>query len=452
MKKANNTLVIMTFAITIALLGNEPSDPYIVGPTRVMVGLQNIAYSLENFNKDNVSCYEWHFENCSTHEIVTNKRYYITSPAHFNMPDSSCHGLIDVKIIYSDDSFETYSLGIQVFLMSLTQVRREGIDLSNDYLGPEPNVPIHFNINNDVRVQGGDYLRVTRTDEDDDDLLSLKIRLYPPNVYLGDNSSLKVSLFGTSARIWSSKKKDTLILDNNIETYTFPSHELYLISNTTFYVEACNLGMFYIKVYINDNAIDSSMRYNAYAVCEGAQPLNFESVYPQFLSLKGCEWSLIRATDNSISASIFSSLGYAVDPECETYSVPFIVQETKPHINDINELVVSNFLGNLAYYTNVDGFGNGNQTLEIGDLYDFFTSYIWPHEYYISSDYGSIIYYSNFHASRKMLSCAGARQSWRMYKSKYTAGPIFIHRDIQLDEGSIILNFDITEEEEEPIE
>ena len=86
-----------------------------------------------------------------------------------------------------------------------------------------------------------------------------------------------------------------------------------------------------------------------------------------------------------------SSLAYAVDPDCVTFGVPFIVQETTPRVVTPTALVTSNYCGYAAYYTNVDAFCNANNTLELNDLISFFTAPIWPSSYDWLGNNGDII-------------------------------------------------------------
>ena len=225
--------------------------------------------------------------------------------------------------------------------------------------------------------------------------------------------------------------------------YVLPSHDLYSVKDVTFYVEACALGASYIKVYIDNEQIDSSMQYNAYAVMDGDQPRWLERSILEYQTLTDCEWSLIFPIDNIVSSYLHSSLAYAVDPYCSTYGEPFIVQKNSPRVPSPSNLVSSNFYGAAAYYTNVDDFGNCDGFLDIYDLLSFFQSSLWPCNYNMVNNYGEIIYYYEFHAARKYSGCSGIMSTWRMYKSKYTAGTIFIYRDTQLtNEGNIVLNFD----------
>lgn len=129
-----------------------------------------------------------------------------------------------------------------------------------------------------------------------------------------------------------------------------------------------------------------------------------------------------------------------MDPQCNSYGVPFIVQKTTPYIPYSIYLESSNYFGQAAYYTNVDVFWNSNTIFETGDVISYFESSRWSPNYISANTvYGAIIFYSGFHVGRRYNGCNGIMSGWRMYKSKYIADKIFIYRDCQLDEGTISL-------------
>ena len=428
------------------LFANVPNDPGISGPTRVMAGLQNVAYSLDNFNQSGIISCIWYLENTSTHVVTTNIVTSGSLSTIFDMPNSQATLLLDVEVSYYDSNLDQeviqiYTITIKTFLITLHNVRRVGID-GNNYLGPEANVPIHFNIDNDVRDNNSDFWVTRPTPQEDNDLLPMTFELYPANVFMGNSSVLEIEVTGAGARLWSDQHK-SILYSSSGNNYIYSNNDLYSIENITFYVEAIVLGASYIKVYINGEQIDSSMRYNAYAVTEGKQPTWLQQSILEYQTLIGCEWSLIFPLFDIVSSYLHSSLAYAVDPGCQTFGVPFIVQETTPRTYSNTILISSNYFGAAADYTNVDAFGNNDGLFDINDVIAYFESTIWPINYDLSgySSNGDIIYYSEFHAARKHSNCSGARPSWHMYKSKYTAGTIFIYRDYQLNEGSIWFHF-----------
>ncbi len=445
MREAKTLLIVLTVLSSGYLFANVPNDPYISGPTRVMAGLQNVAYSLANFNQNSIISCIWYLENNSTHAVTTNVVTSGSLSTTFDMPYSQATLLLDVEVSYYDSNLDQeviqfYTITIKSFLITLHNVRRAGID-GNNYLGPEPNVPIHLNINNDVVANYGDLLCTSPTLNADNDLLPMTIELYPENVYLGNNSSLKINITGAGLRLWTSKNKTSLFASSDND-YSFPDSNLYAISSVTFYVEAIAFGASYIKVIINGEQIDSSMRYNAYAVMDGSQPTRLERQITEYQTLVGCEWSLIHQGQDIVSSYLHSSLAYAVDPQCNSFGVPFIVQKTTPYIPYSIYLEPSNYFGYAAHYTNVDVFWNNNTIFETGDVISYFESSRWSPGYVpTSSGFGDIIFYSGFHAGQKYDGCSGIMSGWRMYKSKYTAGEIFIYRDFQLNEGPIILRF-----------
>ena len=445
MKLVNTLLICLSFICANSLLANDPNDAYISGPTRVMAGLQNVRYTLRNFDCNNYIYCVWYFEDTVSHTFTSNVVYCGQITTTFDMPIAQTAILIDVEVYYYDRNLDQivmqdYVIGVTTFVMTISDISRKGLD-GNYYNDLNYSAPIHYNIDNDVETSIGDFYHINPSGIADDDLLPLSFQLYPPNVYTGDDSSLEVCVSGAGLKLWSNQKKSGLFVKSN-HSLVRSGSDLYSISLVTFYAEACSLGASSVNVFINDIPI-GSISYNAYAVTDGTQPTKLEKQILEYQTLVGCEWSFIRHTQNIISSFLHSSLAYAVDPDCQTYGVPFIVQETTPRLYYISSLITSNYFGDVAHYTNVDVFGNNDLFLTIDDIISYFESSIWPVNYDISwyGSYGDVIYYGDFHAARKYNGCSGIMPNWRMYKSKYTADEIFIYRDWQLSEGSIWFNF-----------
>lgn len=441
MKHINTSLICLFVICAIPLFANDPNDAYISGPTRVMAGLQNVRYTLNNFDYNDYIYCIWYFEDTVSHIITSNVVYTGRITTTFDMPIAQTAILIDVEVYYVDKNLNQivmhdYVIGVTTFFMTISIISRKGLD-GNYYNNLNDSAPIHYNIDNDVESNNGDYHYINPSGIADDDLLPLSFQLDPPNVYTGDNSFLEVGVSGANLKLWSNQKKSGLFVKSN-HNFVRYGPDLYCISLVTFYAEACSLGASSVNVYINGGQI-GSISYNAYAVTDGTQPTKLEKQTLEYQTLVGCEWSFIDSSVNPVSSYFHSSLAYAVDPNCLKFGVPFIVQKTTPRVITPTGLVTSNYCGYTAYYTNVDAFWNANYTFEFNDLLSFFTSPIWLSNYEWTSSYGDIIYYSDFHAARKYSGCSGIMPTWRMYKSKYIADKIFIYRDCQLDEGTISL-------------
>jgi|GEM_PF-5818695 hypothetical protein len=393
MKLVNTLLICLSFICANSLFANDPNDAYISGPTRVMAGLQNVRYTLRNFDCNNYIYCVWYFEDTVSHTFTSNVVYCGQITTTFDMPIAQTAIFIDVEVYFYDRNLDQivmqdYVIGVTTFFITLANVRSMGLD-GNYYDGLEENVPIHYNINRDAGSIYSDYKIIYPINYDDNDLLPITFELVPPNVEMGDNNFIEIEVAGAGAKLWTSKRKSGLYAKSG-HNYLFSDPDLYSIAAKTFYVEACAPGTSSIKIFHNGGQI-GSISYNAYAVTDGTQPSRLEQQYQEYQSLVGCEWSFVDSTVNPVSSYFHSSLAYAVDPDCVTFGVPFIVHETTPRVVTPTALVTSNYCGYAAYYTNVDAFCNANNTLELNDLISFFTAPIWPSSYDWLGNNGDII-------------------------------------------------------------
>lgn len=426
------------------LADNVPAVPDISGPSKVFVGAQNVTYRLVNFNHSIISAI-WTLENCDTHEVVTNIN--TSSSTTFDFPLTPCSMIADVTVTYMEDDYEEevlYAMCVECLIVQLDSVRREGIDMI--YNGISPDVPIHFNINYDGIDGTPDFINPGPLQGSDNDLLYLRMGLSPANVDFS-GCVLEIEIAGSSARLWTNKRKTQAPYDN-VNKYALVGNSICNLSFVTLYVEACSLGSFNITVKINGTKIHSSnMRYNAYAVTEGIQPPRGSHIG----ELRDCEWSLLNSMVGT--SNITSALAWVVDPDASKYGVPVIVTKTHPRIPDPYVPILSNYFGVSAYYTNVDAFGDNDGEFEMQDVLSYFEPQNWNVNYTPCISGGTIIYYNDFHAAREFPGyCPGTRPSWNMYMSKHPARLVVLHRDIHAGMGNItlrLLETPVTENPEE---
>lgn len=437
-----NKLIIILLLIFItsplAFAENVPNFPEVVGPLKVHINATNILYRLKNYTRS-VESIVWYVENSDTHKVSTN----ITDSIRFSMdmPNDPCTLYIDVGLYYKDefgdDAAEFYGTVVRVVRAHLSPVTRMGCDYIS-YSGTDDNVPIHFNINNDEGAYCEDFRNTNPCNNDDHDLLYLNMKIDPIDINFV-NSNLEIETSGIGAKLWLDRRK-TNDSHNNSNKFKLSGNRIYDLANTNFFVEALSCGSFHIKVKINGYKIHSgNIRYDAYAVNIGLQPPCGDFVD----GLEGCEWSYLN---QAISTSnVMNSLAYAADPDCSTYGVPFIVNQTRPRLPNINGVILSNYFGVPAYYSNVDVFWDNNDIFSVDDVLAFFMLGNWTRDYvqYLqnSEDY-TIIYYSGFHAARKFYGqCPGKMSTWNLYLSKIPEKLIILHRDIQWSAGPITHRF-----------
>ncbi|MBP5628209.1 hypothetical protein J6X96_08635 [bacterium] len=437
-----NKLIIILFLIflmsPIVFAENIPDNPDIGGPSTVHVNAENVRYFLKNFTSSFNSAI-WIMENTDTQVCITN--YTTTSYTFFDMPIDPTTLLIDVGVFYTDEhGYESecwYGMVVEVVRAHLYPVTREGIDIT--YNGSDANVPIHFNVNHDGGDLYHDYNNIHPMNNDDDDLLYLNMGIDCPGVNFS-GCTLEIEISGISAKLWTNKRKTQASYNNN-RKFTLIDNDIHNLGNYNFYVEACNYGTFHINVKINGHKIHmGNMRYDAYAVTVGNQPHAGDYID----GLKSCEWSYLNGVLGT--SNITSSLAWIVDPSGSRFGHPFIVTPIRPRVSFPGLLVYSNYYGVPAYYTTVDAFGDNNDVFTINDVLAFFQTGIWTSTFTPSSSADTIIYYNGFHAARKYGngSCPGARGTWRLYMSKHPARIVVLHRDDQLNMGSITLKFNET--------
>lgn len=430
-----NKLIIILLLIFITsplvFAENIPNVPDIGGPSKVHVNAEGVRFFLKNFTHEIISVL-WTMENQDTLEC--DYVYNASFQAFFDMPSDPCYLIVDAYVTYYDENNHEaerlFAMSVEVARARLTPVSRKGCD-GNTYNGSDANVPIHFNINHDGSNNHPDYEHVNSLIYNDHDLLSLNMGIYPPDINF-QGCTLEIETTGIPIKLWPNQKKSQAAYTNN-NKFTLSGNSIYNLINNTFYVEALNIGASYIKVKINGSEIHSgNMRYDAYAVMEGYQPPKGDHID----NLKNCEWSILN--DVAGTSNIMSSFAWVVDSNCSKYGVPFIVTKTHPRLPDTSGLILSNYCGVPAYYTNVDVFGDNDAIFEMDDIRSYFSPINWNLNLVQCFSGGTIIYYSGFHAAREFPGiCSGAKSSWRMYMSKHPSRLVVLHRDTQLGMGNI---------------
>lgn len=188
-----------------------------------------------------------------------------------------------------------------------------------------------------------------------------------------------------------------------------------------------------ITLEIN-NSQKLSINYNVYGMGTSvfSFPLDdtiknkFKNAFPRLVDN---EWGYISGSDNSS----YNSIAYAVGDQPWGGHYFWVEPSFSSNYGLTDYYPFRNKTGTTDLETSMDFFGNKNNTLDISDVDDFFTSALWGNHRIVNSiETSTIIYYEGFYAAKKSSHSEGFYPLWHIFQSKYEEEETILTRAEQL--------------------